>query len=130
MATPSPERAVPACTSIAAAIVRRSRAAMVPALYRLSGPARGRTSCPRPPTPRVFAEEVAPGPPLAGGLDQGREPPAPGREGAVELAVRLRAREQRGQAVGVPHREEAGIVCAEEARGAGDARRDHGHPGR
>src|SRR6266487_47481 len=128
MGTPSADFAMPVCTVVLIARRRAKRdigppivpghpALRVSRRPRGSGPSappRAHARAPPAAPMRAIAQQVPPGLLLARGLDQGSKPPAPARQRAPELGVRLRALEQRGQAVRIPDREEPGIVAAEQ----------------
>src|SRR6185295_6731352 len=143
MGTPSAEGAMPVCEVVVLIASKRARRDIGPPIVPAgtgrpvsAGRRSGAPAAAPPRTRRPLAggghaipQEVPPGLPLARGLDQRSQAPAPAREGAAELRVRLRALEERGQAMRVPHREEPGVVAPEEAGGPGDARRQDGDTG-
>jgi chromate transport protein ChrA len=73
-----------------------------------------------------FIEQGDPARALHLGSDEFRARPTPGGEHLVESEVRLAACEQRGERLGIAHREVARIVLAEEPDGAIDSRRGDG----
>src|SRR6185369_17379022 len=115
MATPSADFAIPVCEVVVVMASQSARRDIGPPIVpapaheplsdgRRSGvPASACALGHGPLAPRRHAvpQEVPPGLPLARGLDERGQAPAPAREGAAELRVRLRALEEGGQAMRV-----------------------------